>query len=276
MYNVMPCYGSIMGNRRVTMVTHKNENLLKMFPKNTLLASYRGSVSHNTFIPPEDPNSSDDLDLLGVHLFSANVYLGLEKPKEVYESFVDEYDVVSYEFKKMIGMLLKANPNVMSILYLNKDHYLYKNFYGRALLVNRDLFVSTKIYKTFYKYAESELLRLNKNSFNGYMGKKRKRLVEEYGFDCKHASHCIRLLRMGYEFIQTGKLQVYRDKDAQELIDIKTGKWTLEEVKEAAKELFYKADKAFIVCDMPTEPRTKEVLKLVEDIMYDYIFSSRN
>lgn len=255
---------------------NKNKKLLEIFPKNILLASYRGSISHNTFIPLEEPNSSDDIDLLGVHFFPVKTYLGLGKKKDVYESFINEYDVVSYEFKKLVSMLLKANPNVMSLLYLKEKHYLYKNFYGRAILDNKDMFISTKIYKTFYKYAENELSKLSKNVFNGYMGDKRKKIVEKYGFDLKHASHCIRLLRMGYEFAQTGALKVYRDKDAQELIDIKSGKWSLSEVKEAAQELFYSAEKAYAVCDLPSEPKTEEVLKLVEEIMYDYITANYN
>ena len=250
------------------------EQILDLFPQHTSLVMYRGSVSHNTFVPPEQPNSSDDVDLMGVYFAPVLKYIGLGKVKEVKESFIGQYDIVSYEFRKMVRMLLKANPNVMSILWLNKDHYLKSNLYGKALVDNRDWFVSKRIYRTYTKYAENELRKMDKKVFKGYMGARRKKVVETYGFDCRHASHCIRLLRMGYEFTTTGELTVYRTKDAQELIDIKNGKWTLEEVKDEANRLFGLAESAYKKCDLPEEPETAKVEKLVGEVMYDYITSN--
>lgn len=252
----------------------KNQKLIKKFPPNTCLACYRGSVAHNTYIPSENPGSSDDIDLLGVHFFKPNVYLGIHKKRDVYESFIDEYDVVSYEFKKLVSMLLKANPNVMPVLFLNKEHYIYSNFYGRALLDNKELFLSKKIYRTFVSYAGNQLKKLYKDNFEGYMGQKRKQLVKKFGFDPKHASHCIRLLKMGSEFVATGRLNVCREKDAQYLIDVKLGKIPLAEIKEQYETLFNEAEEAYSKWDFPEEPETEKILKLTEEIMYDYIKSN--
>ena len=252
----------------------EKEKMLEMFNDRTLLATYRGSVSHNTFIPPDQPNSSDDVDLMGVYFAPVLEYLGLGKIKEVQESFIGQYDVVHYEFKKMISMLLKSNPNVMPILWLHKDHYLKTNIYGKALLNNRDLFSSKRAYNAYVGYAHGQLARVNKLKFEGYMGAKRKRLVDKVGYDSKMASHSIRLLRMGYEFLDTGELTVYRTKDFQELIDIKNGKWTLDEVKSESDMLFEKTKEIYQKCDLPEKPETEKVEKLVEEIMYDYITSN--
>lgn len=60
-------------------------------------------------------------------------------------------------------------------------------------------------------------------------------LEEAYGYDTKHAMHLIRLLRSGIEILQNGIVPVRR-KDAQELLDIRAGKFTYEElVTEASK-----------------------------------------
>ena len=80
--------------------------------------------------------------------------------------------------------------------------------------------------------------------FKGYMGDKRKKLVQKFGYDTKNASHLIRLLRMGTEFLLEGDLKVFRD-DAQELLDIKLGKWSLDEVKKEANNLFGFAKEAY-------------------------------
>lgn len=79
--------------------------------------------------------------------------------------------------------------------------------------------------------------KLHKQFFSGYMGEKRKALVREFSYDVKNAAHLIRLLRMGIEFLETGVLRVLRP-DAEELISIKQGKWTLEQVKDEAERLF--------------------------------------
>lgn len=59
-------------------------------------------------------------------------------------------------------------------------------------------------------------------------------LEEQFGYDTKHAMHLVRLLRMGAEALQTGVLQVRRP-DADELLSIRNGAWTYEQVVEYAE-----------------------------------------
>ena len=80
--------------------------------------------------------------------------------------------------------------------------------------------------------------KLHRSRFSGYMGEKRKAMVRRYQYDVKNAAHLIRLLRMGIEFLGTGRLQVYRTADAEEFKRIKRGGWTLDEVKAEAERLF--------------------------------------
>jgi hypothetical protein len=102
--------------------------------------------------------------------------------------------------------------------------------------------------------------------FEGYMGEKRKKLVEKFSYDCKNASHLIRLLRMGIEFLTDGKLRVFRE-DAPELKDIKTGKWSLERVKAEANRLFILSQEAFVRSKLPEKPDTEKVEKLLIEII---------
>jgi hypothetical protein len=89
---------------------------------------------------------------------------------------------------------------------------------------------------------DPEVLRrfrsLHHSHFSGYMGAKRKAMVRKYGYDVKNAAHLIRLLRMGIEFLETGRLRVFRDEDGEELMAIKRGEWSLGEVKREAERLF--------------------------------------
>lgn len=62
----------------------------------------------------------------------------------------------------------------------------------------------------------------------------RSALEEQFGYDTKHAMHLVRLLRMGAEALEQGVLHVKRP-DAAELLSIRHGKWTYDEVVEYAE-----------------------------------------
>lgn len=95
---------------------------------------------------------------------------------------------------------------------------------------------------------------LHRKHFSGYMGEKRKAMVRKYQYDVKNAAHLIRLLRMGTEFLRTGRLQVFRTADAQELKVIKQGGWTLDQVKAEAERLFAGMEEARAQSPLPPKP----------------------
>lgn len=59
---------------------------------------------------------------------------------------------------------------------------------------------------------------------------------EEHQLDYKHAMHLVRLLRMGYEAVTQGEILVKRP-DAKELLDIRFGKKSYEEIVAYAEEM---------------------------------------
>jgi predicted nucleotidyltransferase len=58
-------------------------------------------------------------------------------------------------------------------------------------------------------------------------------LEEKYGYDTKHAYHLVRLIRMCAEILNTGKVIVKRP-DREELLAIRNGAWSYEELMEFA------------------------------------------
>ena len=245
----------------------------ELFPDNLVLMGYRGSIAHNMYVPNTDPNSIDDIDLMGVYFAPRDYYLGLgigENHEKGKNKFVDKYDAVYYEFKRFVGLLLNSNPNVLGMLWLRDNHYLTKTKVGQLLIDNRDLFVSKGAYKSFTGYAYSQLKKMDHYVFEGYMGEKRKSLVDKYGYDCKNAAHCIRLLRMGMEYLTTGELNVFRE-DAPQLLEIKRGGWELERVKEEADRLFKLTDEAYVRSSLPAKPNVEKVNQLVIDVMSTYL-----
>lgn len=257
------------------MKTPTRELKEKLFPKNLVLCGYRGSYAQNTYIPNTDPNSVDDIDLMGVYIAPVRYYVGLGRGRiytKAFERFIDEWDVVSYEIRKFFNLLLKANPNVLSLIWLNKEHYLPAEFqeYGDLIVKNRDVFSSKHAYNSFLGYAHSQLHKMDNFTFKGYMGDKRKKLVEKHGYDTKNASHLIRLLRMGVEFLKTGHMSIFRN-DSEELKAIKTGMWPLEKVKKEADVLFEKAKAARDNSPLPDEPNYLAAENILMTIITDYL-----
>jgi len=250
-----------------------------LFPERTVLVGYRGSVAHEMYVPNTDPNSIDDVDLMGVYMAPKEFYIGLGRGYKKYnkgrERFVGKYDVVNYEFRRFVNLLIKSNPNVMSMLWLKDNHYIQRSTYGKLLIENRDLFSSKKAYQSFIGYASGQLHKMEHYSTEGYMGEKRKALVDKFGYDTKNAAHCIRLLRMGMEFLLTGELFVARS-DAKRLLEIKLGKWTLENVKDEAERLFELTDQAYVKSPLPAEPDIEKIEKLVMSVILNYISNNHN
>lgn len=96
-------------------------------------------------------------------------------------------------------------------------------------------------------------------------------LEEQFGYDTKHAMHLVRLLRMGLEALRDCEL-VVRRPDAEELLAIRAGAWTYEQIVEYAetmdkeiREVWYPKTK------LPKRPnlhRAAQLLMDVQDIMW--------
>jgi hypothetical protein len=216
------------------------------------LTGYRGSVAHGTYVPNDDPTSIDDKDAMAFCVPPLDHYFGLRQfgSRGTQEVVRDPWDIVIYEARKAISLLEKGNPNVLSMLWLPDNLYIDVKPAGRLLIDNRDAFVARHVYRSFTGYAVSQLRKMEGGVYKGYMGAKRLSLVERFGYDTKNASHLIRLLRQGIEFLRDGELYVERH-DAPELVAIKRGEWKLSRVKREADRLFRRADDAYDRSTLP-------------------------
>jgi predicted nucleotidyltransferase len=241
----------------------------QILPSNTILLGYMGSISHGTQIPKNNPDSIDDIDIMGVSIAPETVYMGLGKFEQK-ESKYKEWDSVVYEIRKFFSLLLKQNPNVLGLLWLQRQNYIYKSPAGQCIVDNRNLFISREAYHSFSGYAHGQLHRMENLACKGYMGAKRKQLVDKFGYDCKNAAHLIRLLRMGIEFLTDGELRVFRE-DAAELKEIKSGQWSLEKVKREAESLFVLAREAYVRSPLPPKPDYEKAEELLIGILREHL-----
>lgn len=287
--------------------TFAAENGFALEPHLVVLA-LMGSHSHGTYLPPEEPDAVDDVDLMGFVVPPLEYHLGLPR-WEHWRLQAEELDVVLYSLDKAVRLLLKSNPNIVGLLWLRPEEYVHTHPSFGWLQGRRDIFSSQTAADAFAGYAFDQLKRmeafdldrmaeyealtrkiqargplaevleadahklahlaaqwllapetlqrfrkLHREHFSGYMGAKRKAMVRRYQYDVKNAAHLIRLLRMGAEFLESGRLQVHRTADADELKRIKRGGWTLDAVKAEAERLFTRVEEARARSPLPARP----------------------
>lgn len=238
-----------------------------------ILHGYRGSIAHGTYEPATEPTSIDDKDTVALCVPPREHYIGLKEfgsrgTKEIKQG---EWDIVIYEVRKALRMLIKGNPNLLALLWLPDNLYIECTAAGALLLENRSLFATRQVYHSFAGYASGQLYKMEHGAFKGYMGDKRKALVDQYGYDTKNAAHLIRLLRQAAEFLSSGELTVQRP-DAPELLQVKHGAWPLEKVKAEAERLFRRAEEAYDRSVLPVVPDVEAVNRLCVQIIAAEIF----
>lgn len=280
-----------------------DHELARLVPQRPILVAYRGSHAHGMYVAPTEPTGIDDIDIIGVYIPYLSDYFGhREAPPRGRDVKIREWDAAAYEVRHFVGLLCNGNPNVMATLWVKPESVIHRDREGEILQAGRHLFVTKRAYHSFGGYAHSQLKRMesfkdtalmgdcgcsgkfhgpdcsmaeergrgsSKRFATGFMGEKRKQLVEAHGYDCKNAAHLIRLLRMGAEFLRTGDLIVDRRDagDADELLSIKRGEWDLVKVKTHAETLFSEMREARDASTLPDEPNWVDVDSLLMDIL---------
>lgn len=234
-----------------------------------IVAAFVGSQSHGTWIPKED-DGVDDVDIMGVVLPPVDRIIGLDG-WDHWVQIIDELDVNFFALRKTVSLWLKSNPNVLGLLWMRDEDIIMRSPEFDAFRDIREAFICKQVADAFGGYAFSQLRQIQRNRHEGYMGTRRKELVEQFGYDIKHAAHLVRLLRMAIEFMRDGVINVYRTNDAEELKAIKRGEWTLERVQMSAADMFADLDELKSKSRLPDKPDRKPVNDLLIDITRSWV-----
>lgn len=129
-----------------------------------------------------------------------------------------------------------------------------------------EMFINANFQNMNLKQANAMFSEMN-NTYKGIskMNQRNRRDNEQQLL--KHAMHLIRLLIMGIEVLETGKVNVFREKDREFLLSIRQGKYSWEEIFEMAESLFNDLERAFHRTVLPPETDIQKVNKLYLDIM---------
>lgn len=117
------------------------------------------------------------------------------------------------------------------------------------------------------------------NDYYSYMSWKKNRnpkraeLEAKFGMDLKHLTQLIRLLKLGKEVLETGKVNVKRTDDREELLGIKNGSMTYEDAIAYADKIEKEVVAAYDKSPLPNQPDAKYLnelcIKLIESVNYE-------
>jgi hypothetical protein len=94
----------------------------------------------------------------------------------------------------------------------------------------------------------------------------RAELEAKYGFDTKHAMHLVRLLRMCEEIL-SGDGVIVKRPDAKELLEIRNGAWTYDQLIEWASAQDAKMAELYETSSLPKKPDRKKIDDICVDIV---------
>ena len=213
-------------------------------------------------------HGTDDLDIYGVYVEPPDLALGLESlPHFVWSTAGDErrngphdVDVTLYSLKKWAGLACKGNPTALHFLFSEGaiDHTVW-----REIVANRWLFLAQSHVRQFLGFADDQLKRITGRKGRGKKGQ-RPEIEEKYSYDVKAAMHTLRLLHECRELMSDGAITLPRPERGF-LIQVRTGKYSVEKVLELAEKLFAECREAAEHSSLPQKVDREAVSRLVAD-----------
>jgi hypothetical protein len=192
--------------------------------------------------------------------------------EEEKENFLHELDdVYSNYIVPLFTRFIREDRRVLALEYLQVGIKSQANTL-RALGPSyiKDEFLDEATRELHYYNARQEWDRFVE--WQKHRNKARAELETKFGFDCKHAAHLIRLSRMCKEILETGKVNVDRTGiDAEELVAIRNGAWSFDQVREYAEKIDDEADELYKTSKLQKSPDINRIKSLCVQIVEEYL-----
>lgn len=164
-----------------------------------------------------------------------------------------DVDLTLYGLRKFLQLALGGNPTIITALYAPAAFCREARETGLQLQGLTQSIVSRRAGKAFLGYLNQQRLRLVGQ--RGQMGVNRHRLVEEFGYDTKYATHMLRLGLQGKELLRNGALELPLSSSTREyLLDVRGGKSSLNSVLNHASELEQEIKELMNSSPLPENP----------------------
>lgn len=210
-----------------------------------------GSHAYGTNTP------ESDVDVRGVFLPGKKHVLGTRNIREI--SF--GADGKLHELRSYMAKLEKGTPNLLDWLFVPDDCRLYVDPAFQSILDKRSIFVTKRLYPRLTGYAVGQLKKMGHATRES--GAKRKKLIEDHGYDTKNAVHLLRLLYLAEFVLEFGDYYVRVGPGLKDILQrARAGEYSLDQVKQLAEQKLKEVDAAYEKCTLPACPDMHTVDRL--------------
>lgn len=174
-----------------------------------------------------------------------------------------EYDLSIYSITKYFQLCMENNPNMVDSLFTPINCVRHITKIGQMVRDQRKIFLHKGSFHKFRGYLYSQLNKMH----NGRQGK-RQELIEKYSFDTKFASHAVRLGLECEQILETGDLNLQRDKELIKVI--RNGEWTEDRIRDwvASKEKHW--EELYATTKLPNRPDEAKIKQLLIDCLEEH------
>jgi predicted nucleotidyltransferase len=216
----------------------------------------------------------DDLDIYGCYIEPPERILGV-LPLEHFvwssgstreKNTADDIDVTTYSLHRWGELIRKGNPAILHYLFA-ANALASSDTWDKFIGSHREQLISKRAARQYIGFAASQRMRLTGERGMGRHGQ-RPDLIERYGFDVKFAMHYVRLLGECRELLREHKVTLPRP-EKELLIDIRTGKYTQDQVFEIGDGLAGECEQLLEKSDLPDAVNVQLLSQQIADA-YQY------
>ena len=163
------------------------------------------------------------------------------------------------------------NPNMIDSLFVSENCIRHITYVGKMVRENRHKFLHKGCYHKFSGYAYSQKNKMMNRDVESIKKKSehqlttREKSVLKYGYDTKFAYHTVRLLNEAEQILETGNLDLTRDKEL--LKYIKSGGWSYEKICEYFNGRESHLKNLYDNSKLQHKPNEKEIKQLLFDCL---------
>ena len=248
----------------------------KWLPDNILFAGITGSYAYGV------SDDTSDKDIYGIVIPPVNTIFphlageiqGFSTPKNRFDQWQqhhikhndEEYDLTFFNIVKFFQLAMHNNPNILDLLFLPQHCIIHSTMTWKKITDNKNKFLHKGLYQKFigYSFSQKNKIKTQSNKSN----EKRKKSYELYGYDTKFAFHCMRLLMEAEQLLNTGNLDLTKDKEI--LKSIRRGEWSIDQIdnffekKESHLQTLYENSK------LPHSPNEDIIRDLLMECIEDH------
>ncbi|MDH5327109.1 MAG: nucleotidyltransferase domain-containing protein [Gammaproteobacteria bacterium] len=247
--------------------------LPKFVPANTQYEVIMGSVAYGV------SNDTSDMDIYGFCIPPRDYVFphlrgeipGFSEPGPQFDQYQEhhildkdaesgkgrEYDLSIYSIIKFFRLCMENNPNMIDSLFVPRRCILYTTPVGELVRENRKAFLHKGAWHKFKGYAYSQVHKMNTKNPVG----KRKKTIQEYGYDVKFAYHVVRLLNEVEQILTEGDLDLERNRE--QLKAIRRGDWSQEKVREYFEQKENELESVYTKSELPHTPDIETLQSLL-------------